>query len=103
MDKTSKYEVFFIPKIRLYPLRTIKTIIPSPDLTTHGYGIERAEKAALELVTLWIQEKSENNEPVHQENESYFSRLEIINALCHASRRYSCCYFSKNIEAGTAF
>jgi len=55
--------------------------IPSLDLTTHGYGIEGAKKAALELVTLWIQEKSENNEPVHQENESYFSRLEIINAL----------------------
>ncbi len=54
--------------------------IPALDLTTHGYGIDGAKKAALELLTLWIQEKTENNEPVHIENESYFSRLEV-NAL----------------------
>ncbi len=54
--------------------------IPALDLTTHGYGIEGAKKAAHELVTLWLQEKAKNNEPVHIENESYFSRLEV-NAL----------------------
>ncbi len=30
--------------------------ITTLDLTTHGYEIEGAKKAALELVTLWVQE-----------------------------------------------
>jgi len=35
--------------------------IPSLGLTTHGYGIEGAKKAAKDLITLWLAEKRANN------------------------------------------
>jgi predicted RNase H-like HicB family nuclease len=38
--------------------------IPTLDLTTHGFGIEGAKKAALDLVELWIKEKKAHSEPV---------------------------------------
>jgi predicted RNase H-like HicB family nuclease len=30
--------------------------IPSLDITTHGIGIEGAREAAIDLVTLWLEE-----------------------------------------------
>ena len=32
--------------------------IPALDLTTHGLGIEGAKAAALDLITLWIEENA---------------------------------------------
>ncbi|MDP2208575.1 MAG: hypothetical protein Q8K98_07350 [Bacteroidota bacterium] len=31
--------------------------LPTLDLTTHGFGIEGAKQAALDLIKLWIDEK----------------------------------------------
>jgi hypothetical protein len=36
--------------------------IPSLDLTTHGFGIEGAKAAALDLINLWIAEKKANKD-----------------------------------------
>lgn len=55
--------------------------IPTLDLTTHGQGIEGAKAAALDLITLWVSEKISNNETVPVESESYFSRVEIRDAV----------------------
>lgn len=55
--------------------------IPSLDLTTHGEGIEGAKEAALDLVRLWITEKKENNEQIPHIIDSYFSKLEIEDAI----------------------
>ncbi|TAL34438.1 MAG: type II toxin-antitoxin system HicB family antitoxin [Spirochaetes bacterium] len=55
--------------------------IPALDLTTHGFGIENAKKAAEDLVNLWIEEKLANSEPIPRETESYFSKIEVSNAL----------------------
>jgi predicted RNase H-like HicB family nuclease len=45
--------------------------IPALDLTTHGLGIEGAKTAAEELITIWIEEKLANAEPVPVESDSY--------------------------------
>ncbi len=58
--------------------------IPTLDLTTHGFGIEGAKKAALDLVELWIKEKKSHSEPVPSESESYFSKIEISDAVLSA-------------------
>jgi predicted RNase H-like HicB family nuclease len=58
--------------------------IPALDLTTHGLGIEGARAAALELVQGWIEEKRARGEPVPVEAESYFSRIEVDDALLRA-------------------
>jgi predicted RNase H-like HicB family nuclease len=58
--------------------------IPALDLTTHGFGIENAKKAAEDLVNLWIEEKLANSEPIPCESESYFSKIEVTNALLSA-------------------
>ncbi len=58
--------------------------IPALDLTTHGFGIEGAKKAAEDLVQLWIKERQANSEPIPVESESYFSKIEINNALLSA-------------------
>ena len=58
--------------------------IPTLDLTTHGFGIEGAKKAALDLVELWIKEKKARSEPVPSESESYFSKIEINDAVFSA-------------------
>ena len=55
--------------------------IPSLDLTTHGRGIEGARIAAADLITLWVEEKIANNEKVPVEQESYFSKIEIDDAV----------------------
>jgi predicted RNase H-like HicB family nuclease len=55
--------------------------IPALDLTTHGLGIEGAKTAAEELITIWIEEKLANAEPVPIESDSYYSKIEIKNAL----------------------
>ena len=36
--------------------------IPSLGLTTHGFGIEGAKAAAIDLAVIWIEEKKFNNE-----------------------------------------
>ena len=58
--------------------------IPALELTTHGLGIEGAKAAALELLTAWIEEKRANGEPVPVEAESFFSRIEVDDALLGA-------------------
>ena len=55
--------------------------IPALDLTTHGYGIEGAKAAALDLMKLWIEEKIANNDPLPIETEAYFSQIEIKDAI----------------------
>ncbi|MBS4029306.1 MAG: type II toxin-antitoxin system HicB family antitoxin [Ignavibacteriales bacterium] len=55
--------------------------IPSLDLTTHGLGIEGAEEAAKDLIHLWIEEKKANGEEVKHEAESFFSKIEIEDAV----------------------
>ncbi len=58
--------------------------IPALDLTTHGLGIENARKAAEDLAKLWIEEKLANSEPIPRETESYFSKIEVNNAIFSA-------------------
>lgn len=58
--------------------------IPTLDLTTHGLGIEGAKKAAIDLIKLWIAEKKANNEELPVEEDSYFSKVEIDDALFSA-------------------
>jgi len=55
--------------------------IPSLDLTTHGLGIEGAKKAAEDLVRLWIEEKLANSEEILCESESYYCKIEILDAI----------------------
>ena len=55
--------------------------IPTLDITTHGKGIEGAKKAAIDLIQLWIAEKKANNEKLPVEEETYFSKIEIDDAL----------------------
>jgi len=55
--------------------------IPSFDLTTHGLGIEGAKKAAQELLKIWIEEKRTNGEKIPEEKESFYSKIEIQDAL----------------------
>lgn len=47
--------------------------IPALDLTTHGEGIEGAKAAALDLITVWLEERRARGEPVPVEAE--FNRL----------------------------
>ena len=58
--------------------------IPALDLTTHGLGIEGAKAAALDLLKLWLEEKRAHGEPVPVEAESFFSRIEVDDALLGA-------------------
>lgn len=55
--------------------------IPALDLTTHGEGIEGAKAAALDLLKLWVAEKTANGEALPVEHECYFSKLEIADAV----------------------
>jgi len=55
--------------------------VPALDLTTHGLGIEGAKNAALDLIKLWIEEKKANNEQIPIELESYFSKVEVKDAI----------------------
>lgn len=55
--------------------------IPAFDLTTHGRGIEGAKAAACDLIKLWIEEKKAHGEDIPVEAESYFSRIEINDAI----------------------
>ena len=40
--------------------------IPSLDLTTHGLGIEGAERAVKDLLKLWLEERESNGEVVSE-------------------------------------
>ncbi len=55
--------------------------IPAFDLTTHGLGIEGAKKAAEELLKIWIEEKKANGENIPVEEECFYSKIEIKDAL----------------------
>lgn len=55
--------------------------IPSLDLTTHGFGIQGAKEAAEELIQIWVEEKLANSEQIPIESDSYYSKIEIKNAL----------------------
>lgn len=55
--------------------------LPTLDLTTHGFGIEGAKQAALDLIKLWIEEKKANGEKIKSESESLFSIIELEDAL----------------------
>lgn len=55
--------------------------LPALDLTTHGLGIEGAKAAALELLKMWLEEKKANNEPIIREEESFYSKIELQDAL----------------------
>ena len=58
--------------------------IPALELTTHGLGIDGAKSAAIELLTLWVEEKRANGERIPIEAESFFSRIEVDDALLGA-------------------
>lgn len=58
--------------------------IPALDLTTHGFGLEGAREAAFDLAHLWIEERRAHGEPIPIENESFFSRIEIDDAVFSA-------------------
>lgn len=55
--------------------------IPTLDLTTHGLGIEGAKKAAEELLKIWVEEKRANGEEIPVEEESFYSKIEIKDAI----------------------
>ena len=58
--------------------------IPALDLTTHGFGLDGAKAAALDLLKLWIEEKRANGESLLIEHEAYFSKVEVDDALLRA-------------------
>ena len=58
--------------------------VPALDLTTHGVGIEGAREAARDLITVWLEEKRANGEPVPIEGETLYSKIEIADAI-HSS------------------
>lgn len=47
--------------------------IPALGITTHGFGLKGAKQAALDLVKLWTEDLSENDE----ESNIFVSTLEI--------------------------
>ncbi|MCL5991872.1 MAG: hypothetical protein M1419_07195 [Bacteroidetes bacterium] len=51
--------------------------IPTLNLTTHGLGIDGAKSAAGDLIRLWLDEKTANNEPVNISEEYLFSTIEM--------------------------
>lgn len=51
--------------------------IPTLNLTTHGLGIEGAKSAAGDLIRLWLDEKTANNESVNLNEEYLFSTIEM--------------------------
>jgi predicted RNase H-like HicB family nuclease len=55
--------------------------IPSLGLTTHGEGLDGAQKAAADLLGLWCAEKQSNGEEIPQESTVFFSQIEIQNAI----------------------
>lgn len=58
--------------------------IPTLDLTTHGRGVEGATQAAVDLLKLWIEEKIHNKEQIPIETESYFTKIELSDAILSA-------------------
>jgi len=51
--------------------------LPTLGLTTHGFGVEGARAAALDLARLWIGEKRANGETVPSSSDCLLSTLEI--------------------------
>lgn len=52
--------------------------LPALDLTTHGFGIEGAKAAAIDLLKLWIEEKKANGEQIIREEESFYSKIGVL-------------------------
>jgi predicted RNase H-like HicB family nuclease len=78
MTYTVVYEKIIDPQ---FPTGYFYAYIPSLDLTTHGFGIDGAKQAALDLIKLWIEEKKAMGEKISQESESFFSKIEVEDAL----------------------
>jgi predicted RNase H-like HicB family nuclease len=55
--------------------------IPALDLTTHGFGIDGAKSAAVDLLKLWIEEKRANGEEITVDDDFLYSKIEMTNAL----------------------
>ncbi|MEI6357952.1 MAG: hypothetical protein WCP53_12765 [Verrucomicrobiota bacterium] len=51
--------------------------MPSLGLPPHGFGVDGARMAALDLASLWIGEKQANGERVAPTGETLFSTLEV--------------------------
>jgi predicted RNase H-like HicB family nuclease len=51
--------------------------VPALDLTTHGVGIEGAREAARDLITVWLEEKRANGEPVPIEGSSRLNSTKV--------------------------
>lgn len=64
-----------------FPAGYFYAFVPVLDLVTHGEGIEGAKAAAIDLIRLWIEERQANNEAVPRENEAFFSKVAIEDAL----------------------
>jgi predicted RNase H-like HicB family nuclease len=59
--------------------------IPDLDLTTHGFGLERAMDAARDLVTGWIAELRSNGKEVPVETQGFVTQIEIPDNAIHAA------------------
>ena len=81
MQYSILYEAIHDPE---FPSGYFYAHIPALDLTTHGLGLEGAKTAAIELLTLWLEEKHANGERIPVEAESFFSRIEVDDALLGA-------------------
>jgi len=51
--------------------------IPTLSLITNGLGIEGSKSAAGDLIRLWLDEKTANNEPIIISEEYLFSTIEM--------------------------
>jgi predicted RNase H-like HicB family nuclease len=51
--------------------------VPSLGLTTHGFGLEGARRAASELALIWLTEKKANGDSMPAPVEILFSTLDI--------------------------
>jgi predicted RNase H-like HicB family nuclease len=51
--------------------------IPTMNLTTHGKGIQGAQKAALDLIRLWLDEKKAHDEMPDLSDDFLFSTIEV--------------------------
>ncbi len=67
-----------------FPVGYYYAHMPVLDLTTHGFGIEGARLAAIDLIKLWIEERRAHGEAVKLEAESFNSIIEIDDAVFSA-------------------
>lgn len=55
--------------------------IPTFDLTTHGFGIDGAKEAAIDLLKIWIEEKKIQGEEIPIDAESFVSKIDLQDAI----------------------